>query len=131
MGCRARRDALDEIEALQRLGVRLAIDDFGTGHSSLARLGSLPVHTIKIDRSFVSGLPDDRTARTLRDRRSSTSPTGSASTVIAEGVETESQRDYLRELGCRHAQGFLFSPPVEASAITSWPRLTRTSTAAG
>ena len=52
--------------------------------------------------------------------------------VIAEGVETESQRDYLRELGCRYAQGYLFSPPVEASAITArWRRCTSTSTAAG
>jgi EAL domain-containing protein (putative c-di-GMP-specific phosphodiesterase class I) len=128
----ARREALDEIEALQRLGVRLAIDDFGTGHSSLARLGSLPVHTIKIDRSFVSGLPDDRTARTLVTAILHLAD-GFGLDVIAEGVETDSQRDYLRELGCRHAQGFLFSPPVEASAITSWPRRpsTATSTAAG
>jgi diguanylate cyclase (GGDEF)-like protein/PAS domain S-box-containing protein len=127
----ARREALDEIEALQRLGVRLAIDDFGTGHSSLARLGSLPVHTIKIDRSFVSGLPDDRTARTLVTAILHLAD-GFGLEVIAEGVETESQRDCLRELGCRYAQGYLFSPPVEASAITArWRRRTSTSTAAG
>jgi EAL domain-containing protein (putative c-di-GMP-specific phosphodiesterase class I) len=127
----ARREALDEIEALQRLGVRLAIDDFGTGHSSLARLGSLPVHTIKIDRSFVSGLPDDRTARTLVTAILHLAD-GFGLEVIAEGVETESQRDYLRELGCRYAQGYLFSPPVEGSAITTrWRRCTSTSTAAG
>jgi diguanylate cyclase (GGDEF)-like protein/PAS domain S-box-containing protein len=114
----ARREALDELEALQRLGIRLAIDDFGTGHSSLARLGSLPVHIVKIDRSFVSGLPDDRTARTLVTAILHLAE-GFRLEVIAEGVETESQRDHLRELGCRSAQGYLFSPPVEACEITA------------
>ena len=107
----ARREALDEIEALQRLGIRLAIDDFGTGHSSLARLGSLPVHTVKIDRSFVSGLPDDRTARTLVTAILHLAG-GFGLEVIAEGVETEIVWNRLVDLGCDYAQGYYVSRPM-------------------
>ena len=114
----ARRGVIEEIEALRSLGIRLAIDDFGTGHSSLGRLAGLPVHTVKIDRSFVSGLPDDRAARTIVTAIVHLAD-GFGLEVIAEGVETESQRDYLRDLGCRYAQGYLFSPPVEAAEIAA------------
>jgi diguanylate cyclase (GGDEF)-like protein/PAS domain S-box-containing protein len=104
------------IAELHERGLRLAIDDFGTGHSSLARLNQMLVTTLKIDRSFVSDLPHDRSAAVL------------VSTIIqlahnlglhplAEGIETEEQRRFLVEHNCALGQGFLFSRPVPAAEI--------------
>ena len=101
---------------LRGLGFSLALDDFGTGYSSLSYLRRYPIDKIKIDRSFIIPLGEDleaaavvgaivRLARALR------------LTVIAEGVETEGQREILRSCGCGQSQGFLFSPPVSADAI--------------
>ncbi|MEK6228358.1 MAG: EAL domain-containing protein [Actinomycetota bacterium] len=116
-----RRGQNDEMQALRALGIRLAIDDFGTGHSSLARLGELPLSILKIDRSFVQGLPEVDTARTLVTAIMYLGE-GFGLEVIAEGVETEAQRQFLLKAGCRFAQGYLFSPPVEPAEITSdWP----------
>ncbi|MGZ8474908.1 MAG: putative bifunctional diguanylate cyclase/phosphodiesterase [Candidatus Limnocylindria bacterium] len=112
-----RRGQIDELAALQALGIRLAIDDFGTGHSSLSRLGQLPVTFLKIDRSFVHGLPDLDTARMLVTAIMYLAK-GFGLEVIAEGVETEAQREYLLESGCPYAQGYLFSPAVEADQIS-------------
>jgi diguanylate cyclase (GGDEF)-like protein len=106
-------DALNRLDALARLGVRLSIDDFGTGYSSLSYLKRFPIAKLKIDRSFVGGLPDDdsdasivraivQMARALSIR------------VIAEGVETEGQREFLRSAGCDEFQGYLFAPPLDA-----------------
>jgi EAL domain-containing protein (putative c-di-GMP-specific phosphodiesterase class I) len=105
-------EALHRLQALHRLGVQLSIDDFGTGYSSLAYLKRFPIRKLKIDRSFVRGLPDDdsdvgivrailQMARALGMR------------VIAEGVETEPQRAFLQAEGCAQFQGFLFSPAVD------------------
>ncbi len=113
-----RRGQIDELAALRALGIRLAIDDFGTGHSSLARLGQLPVTFLKIDRSFVHGLPEIDTARMLVTAIMYLAK-GFGLEVIAEGVETEAQREYLLESGCRYAQGYLFSPAVEPDQISS------------
>ena len=116
-----RRGENDEMKALRALGIRLAIDDFGTGHSSLARLGEFPVSTLKIDRSFVRGLPEVHTARTLVNAILYLAA-GFGLEVIAEGVETEAQRRFLLDAGCRYAQGYLFSRPVEPAQITrDWP----------
>jgi diguanylate cyclase (GGDEF)-like protein/PAS domain S-box-containing protein len=112
-----RRGQNDELAAVRALGIRLAIDDFGTGHSSLARLGELPVTFLKIDRSFVQGLPELDTARTLVTAIMYLAK-GFGLEVIAEGVETEAQRDFLLESGCNYAQGYLFSPAVEADQIS-------------
>jgi diguanylate cyclase (GGDEF)-like protein/PAS domain S-box-containing protein len=118
----AQRGANDEMAALRALGIRLALDDFGTGHSSLARLGELPVSILKIDRSFVDGLPEAGEARTLVTAIMYLA-TGFGLDVIAEGVETEAQRRFLLDAGCRYGQGYLFSRPVEPARITSdWLR---------
>ncbi len=109
-------EALQRLTALHRLGVRLAIDDFGTGYSSLGYLKRFPISKLKIDRSFVKGLPGDESdcgiaqaiiqmARALRLR------------VIAEGVETVAQRDFLLQAGCDEFQGFLFAPALTVEEL--------------
>nr|MBP8283123.1 EAL domain-containing protein [Chromatiaceae bacterium] len=101
------------LRALKALGLGLSIDDFGTGYSSLARLKNLPIDELKIDRDFVRDIPEDRNdmeiaatiiamARNLNLK------------VIAEGVETQAQLDFLARQGCHGCQGFLLGRPVPA-----------------
>ncbi|MDP1896303.1 MAG: GGDEF domain-containing phosphodiesterase, partial [Sulfurimicrobium sp.] len=104
-------EALARLDALAAMGVRLSIDDFGTGYSSLSYLKRFPIHKLKIDRSFISELPDHDSdtaivkaiinmAQALKLR------------VIAEGVETETQRHFLASSGCDEFQGFLCNPAL-------------------
>jgi EAL domain-containing protein (putative c-di-GMP-specific phosphodiesterase class I) len=104
-GIRALRD-------LRGLGVRLVLDDFGTGYSSLSYLKHLPLDTIKIDRSFVAGI-DGVADRSIVDAVIALAH-GLGIAVVAEGIETESQLDLLRDLGCDYGQGYLISRPVPA-----------------
>ena len=102
-----------KLRELRLAGMRIAIDDFGTGYSSLGLLSKLPVDILKIDRSFISGLPGDRASVTLVS-----SIIGLASAfnlaVVAEGVETLGQLELLRRLRCDYSQGYLHSRPVPA-----------------
>jgi EAL domain-containing protein (putative c-di-GMP-specific phosphodiesterase class I)/GGDEF domain-containing protein/integral membrane sensor domain MASE1 len=104
-------DAYRVLERARAIGCRVALDDFGTGYASLSRLHRLPIDLLKLDRSFLSGLIDDVAGRALVSL-----VLGLAGPleleVLAEGVETEPQRDLLVELGCRRAQGFLFARPA-------------------
>lgn len=104
---------LDSLASLREMGMRMAIDDFGTGLSSLAYLKRLPLNKLKIDRSFVRELPEQRD-----DVAIATAVISMARAlglmVVAEGVETPEQRDALRQMGCDYAQGYLFSRPVPA-----------------
>jgi len=94
-------------------GISIAIDDFGTGYSSLAYLKRFPADWLKIDMAFIRGLPDDKdnvaivrsTIKMAHDLNMK---------VIAEGVETETQLEFLRQEGCDALQGYLFSPPLSA-----------------
>ena len=105
-------EALYRLQALARLGLRLSIDDFGTGYSSLAYLKRFPIGKLKIDRSFVSGLPgDDSDAGIVRAILQMARALGKR--VIAKGVETEAQRQFLQDAGCDEFQGFLFSPALD------------------
>jgi EAL domain-containing protein (putative c-di-GMP-specific phosphodiesterase class I) len=103
--------ATERLNALRRLGVRLAIDDFGTGYSSLAQLQRLPLDTLKIDRSFVSGLGECRDAEAIVTSIIAMAHAVDLS-VIAEGVENERQLEVLQRLGCDQAQGFYFGRPT-------------------
>ncbi|HET9822996.1 MAG TPA: EAL domain-containing protein, partial [Burkholderiaceae bacterium] len=100
------------LDALRALGVHVAIDDFGTGYSSLGHLQLLPIDRIKLDRSFVHGLPDDEGSVAIA-RAVVTLAQGLGLEVVAEGVETEAQRAFLVALGCHHLQGLLFGAPRE------------------
>jgi diguanylate cyclase (GGDEF)-like protein/PAS domain S-box-containing protein len=104
------------IEVVREHGIRLAIDDFGTGYSSLARLGRLPVSVLKVDRSFVRGLPHERTSAELT-RHIVGLAHGLGMLALAEGIETEEQRRCLADLGCDLGQGFLFARPMPAADI--------------
>ena len=107
------------LEELNALGVQVAIDDFGTGYSSLALLQRLPVHEIKVDRSFVRGMTENRNDAAIV--RSIVDLGGSLDVeVVAEGVETAAQLEQLAALGCDAVQGFLISRPLAAYALGDW-----------
>jgi EAL domain-containing protein (putative c-di-GMP-specific phosphodiesterase class I) len=93
--------------------VRLAIDDFGTGYSSLAQLNRFPIDTLKVDRSFIRNIPSDAEGRAIAEAIIAMGRTLKL-TVVAEGVETDDQRVFLRDLACDQMQGYLFSKPVSA-----------------
>lgn len=104
---------------LNELGVKTYIDDFGTGYSSLRYLANLPVHALKIDRAFVSNLDvDERNSAIVRSVVSLAHNLGLQ--VIAEGVETSHQLEYLKALKCQYGQGFLFSRPGDREQATQF-----------
>jgi EAL domain-containing protein (putative c-di-GMP-specific phosphodiesterase class I)/GGDEF domain-containing protein len=106
-----RRHARRVVEALHELGVSVAIDDFGTGYSAMQSLLDMPFDTIKIDRSFVSGITESTNARAICAAVIALCQ-GLGATVQAEGTETEAQVYALHLLGCRHFQGFYFARPL-------------------
>jgi predicted signal transduction protein with EAL and GGDEF domain len=101
---------------LRKLGVRISMDDFGTGYSSLSYLRSFPFDKIKIDKSFVNDMSAKDDSRAIVKAVIGLGRSLGMSTA-AEGVETEAQLDLVRRQGCTEVQGFLFSPPLPASAI--------------
>lgn len=104
---------LNTLKALQKIGVRASIDDFGTGYSSLNYLKQFPVDTLKIDRSFVQGLPDNAgDAQIAHTIIAMAHNLGMG--VIAEGVESQEQLEFLIQANCEEVQGFLFSQPMAA-----------------
>ncbi|WP_180130822.1 EAL domain-containing protein [Rhodoferax sp. BLA1] len=108
--------AIDQLQKLCQLGVRVAIDDFGTGYSSLAYLHRFPIHVLKIDRSFVMPIEDDTLQFPVVLAIISIAK-GLGLKLVAEGVETEVQQRYLEQAGCQTFQGFYYHRPMPQSAL--------------
>jgi EAL domain-containing protein (putative c-di-GMP-specific phosphodiesterase class I) len=117
-----------DLAELKAIGVKLALDDFGTGYSSLSYLRELPIDVVKMDKSFVDGIAESeqrlalaegivRLARTLHLK------------VVAEGIETEIQRDLLTSMGCHFGQGYLLAMPMPPSEAAELVRTGSSSTA--
>jgi EAL domain-containing protein (putative c-di-GMP-specific phosphodiesterase class I) len=107
------------LRRVANLGVSLAIDDFGSGFSSFAYLRQLPVQTVKIDCSFIGRIGQNRDDEIIVKSIIELSH-ALGKRVVAEGVETRQQLDFLRGQGCDEAQGFLLGPPVEADEVIRW-----------
>ncbi|MBM4202247.1 MAG: EAL domain-containing protein, partial [Gammaproteobacteria bacterium] len=110
---------LSTLEQLKRQGVDLAIDDFGMGYSSLSYLKHLPLASLKIDRSFVRDMTTDSDDRTIAATVVALGHSLGLK-VVAEGVESEQQREILIAQGCDFAQGYLFSRPLSPGDFTTW-----------
>jgi diguanylate cyclase (GGDEF)-like protein/PAS domain S-box-containing protein len=112
-------DVQERLQRLRSLGVQLTLDDFGTGYSSLSYLARFGFHGVKVDRTFVKGLPGD--AESVAIVQAILALAGSLGLeVVAEGVETEAQRAFLESRGCTAFQGFLFSRPLEAAEVLAF-----------
>jgi EAL domain-containing protein (putative c-di-GMP-specific phosphodiesterase class I) len=111
--------AITVLECLRDIGVRISIDDFGTGHSSLAQLRNIPLHELKIDKSFIMSMFDDEMntaiVRTVIELSHSMKLE-----VVAEGVENEDILRQLCSLGCEQAQGYFLSRPLPPEAFLEW-----------
>ncbi len=113
------------LNTLKSLGIRIAIDDFGTGYSSLATLKQFPIDTLKIDRSFIRDIENDAEDRGLTEAIISMAKTLRLH-LVAEGVETAAQSEFLKARGCDELQGFLFSKPVPADQFECFVKMRRT-----
>ncbi|MBO1924600.1 EAL domain-containing protein [Thiomicrorhabdus sp. 6S3-12] len=110
-----------KMNQLRELGIKISIDDFGTGYSSLSYLKKLPVRKLKIDRSFIRDLPDDEDDAVITKTIISMAENLGLE-VIAEGVETVEQREFLLQNGCYQLQGFLYSKPLNATETLAYLR---------
>jgi diguanylate cyclase (GGDEF)-like protein len=113
---RDERRALVVLDELKQIGVKLSLDDFGTGYSSLGYLNAMPIDALKIDQSFVAKLTEDPSSRKIVSAIIGLAH-GLGMTVVAEGVETDQQRDELIELGADQCQGFYFAKPMLAPLV--------------
>lgn len=113
------QEAISLLGELKALGVKLSIDDFGTGYSSLSTLKRFPLDYLKVDRSFIEGLPDDGDSAAITEAIIAMARKLHF-TVIAEGVETAAQGAFLRQAGCAILQGYFFSKPLPAGELVQW-----------
>lgn len=111
--------AVNVLECLRDIGVRISIDDFGTGHSSLAQLRNIPLRELKIDRSFVTGMLEDRQNEAIV-RTTIELAHSMGLEVCAEGVEDENTMRHLGSAGCEQAQGFYLSKPIPSDELLAW-----------
>ena len=114
-------NALLSMKALQGMGVQLSMDDFGTGYSSLSAIKRFPIARLKIDRAFVRDIPEDEEDKAIAKAIISLGHELNLK-VIAEGVETEQQLQFLLANGCDEMQGYLFSPPVSPTELAALVR---------
>jgi len=111
--------AIEVLKGLRELGISISIDDFGTGYSSLAYLKRFPINTLKIDRTFVEGLPIEHDDVEISKAIIALAHSLKLD-IVAEGVETEAQAEFLQHEGCSLLQGFLFARPMPAAEIGPW-----------
>jgi EAL domain-containing protein (putative c-di-GMP-specific phosphodiesterase class I) len=110
------QDTIARLEGLPEIGTALSIDDFGTGFASLTYLKRFPVETLKIDQSFIQGIPENAHNAAIVDAIVALAQSLDLN-VIAEGVATRRQWQFLAESGCREMQGYLVSRPIPADAF--------------
>ena len=108
--------AITILNELTDMGVELAVDDFGTGYSSFSYLKRLPIHKLKIDQSFVEGLPGDEDDVVITRSVIALSKSLNLK-VIAEGVENKAQKEFLIENGCKNIQGYFYGRPMPANEM--------------
>jgi EAL domain-containing protein (putative c-di-GMP-specific phosphodiesterase class I) len=113
--------AVKVLAALRKMGVRIAIDDFGTGYSSLSTLEKFPIDTIKVDRSFIRDLPENTGNKAITEAVI-TMGKNLGMTVVAEGVETQDQLEFLRDHACDQLQGYYFNKPMPADMFAEFVR---------
>ena len=110
-------EVIDTLNTIRNEGVRVAMDDFGTGYSSLGALTTLPIDTLKIDRSFIAGVkvgkPNEKIVSAILSLAHNLNLE-----VVAEGVETRNEHQYLLDKACEMCQGYLFSKPLPAEQMT-------------
>ena len=115
------KSVIGKCDALRCLGVQIELDDFGTGYAALAHLRTFNVDGIKLDRSFLAGVGTNREDEVIIG-----AIVGLANNLglccVAEGIETERQLQFLRELGCQNGQGYLFGRPADGASVTAWLR---------
>lgn len=111
--------AIEKLESLHQMGIELAIDDFGTGYASLTYLKRMPVHRLKIDQSFIAGVPDDEGDAAITESVINLGRTLGLE-VIAEGVENVRQLAFLKKCGCDVAQGYYLGRPMAAQQFEIW-----------
>jgi EAL domain-containing protein (putative c-di-GMP-specific phosphodiesterase class I) len=111
--------SLDVLTRLRMKNIQLSIDDFGTGYAMMQQLVNIPANELKIDRAFVMNMHSNSSDRVMVEKSIEIGHQ-LGMTVTAEGVETETQLDFLRHKGCDRAQGFLFSRPLAPAAMTEW-----------
>jgi two-component system CheB/CheR fusion protein len=111
--------AARHLEKLREAGIKIAIDDYGTGYSNMAQLFKLPFDTLKIDRSLISSIDlDERSEFIIASTISMTRSLGH--NVVAEGVETAEQLEFLKKCGCDMIQGYFFTRPMDGDALVEW-----------
>ncbi len=113
--------AMRLLGGMKAMGLRVALDDFGTGYSSLGQLKHYQVDTLKIDPSFIQEIPADEDDKAITKAIIAMGKTLGL-TVVAEGVETREQLDFLREQNCPHIQGYFFQRPLPANEFLIWIR---------
>jgi EAL domain-containing protein (putative c-di-GMP-specific phosphodiesterase class I) len=113
------QEAIRVLSDISALGIELAVDDFGTGYSSLSYLKKLPINKLKIDQSFVRDLPDDEEDSAISSAIIALAKSLKLN-VIAEGVETKEQKEFLVENGCENIQGYFYAKPMPADEMEKY-----------
>ena len=113
------RASCEVIQRLHRFGLKIAIDDFGQGYSNFARFADLPFDVIKIDRSLINKLTVDQRMPKIVGALVAMAH-GLNCTTVAEGIETQEEVVFLRQIGCTEFQGYLFSKPLDARSAVVW-----------